>query len=326
MEVKVSGAISSILSGPVEFERFELTAKKDLPVSADYAGAIAITKDTSHKGILHKLFKVAQGIHNFLFKIGVDADLCHAMVVLKRHSETSNQLVVAHSVVEGLKTTKVNYLDYSDNDVTGMIVYRPKLGALRDLLVKYGNQTAYTPSAHVPESAEVGAYGAAPVRFSFVKMVLSFFCKPKVLETPHHRISKIAADLLMRRQFHNDKGTEKEGFLCSGYATSVLQGSMLICALKELDPTLKEAAVLGDAVSFDGARYYPAAKTLQNRNALAARIHAKLMDKQDPLYTFFHKNPILHLNPTYTVSGFMVKQLDNHPVESKPVVQAEYKK
>jgi len=313
----------SILSSPVAFEQFELTAKRHLPVGADYSGAIAITKDSAHKGLLHKLFKVAQLIHNFLFKIGCDTDLCHAMVVLKRVDtgdiNARDQLVVAHSVTAGLKTTKVNYLDYPDNDVTGMLVYRPKHEGLRNLLAKYGNQTAYTIEKNIPANAEPGAYASAQVSFSFIKMVLSFFYKPKVLESPHHRISKIAADLLMRRQLHNDKSTEKEGFLCSGYATSVLQGSMLICALKELDPTLDDASSVGGAVKFVGVTY-------GDRNALAARIHAKLMDETDPLHAFFNQNPILHLNPTYTISGFMAKKLDSHPVEPKPVIQEEYEK
>lgn len=297
----------SFSTGNVRFTRYEFPYNGSLDPTISYTGSFAITRDNEHKTLIHKIYSLIQYILNKLFKIEIETDYNHGMIVIRKpelqEGAKQDELIIAHGGY-GTRTKRVNYLNYAGNDVTSLVVYVPTDDRLRTLLSKYGVQTAYVPEKHRGASGDVGIDNR-PGRVSIWKISTHWLKKPELRSTPpkdDQRIALAVADLLMGKQFLNKKGNTQEAYYCMDYATTVLQSAILIRGLEEeisLDQFTKDD------------RGIPL-----TRDILAAKIHHKLIKKGDILHTLFTQNPIMQADASIAVSGFIAKQMDKQLIES----------
>jgi hypothetical protein len=274
----------SFSTGDVRFTRYEFPYNGSLDPTISYTGTFAITRDKERKTLIHKVYSLIQYILNILFNIKIETDYNHGMIVIRKselQGGKQDELIIAHVTGRGIRTKRVNYLNYAGNDATSLVVYVPKDDRLRSLLSKYGEQTAYVPEKHHLASADV-ANDKKPGRLSIWKISTHWLKKPELSPTPpkdDQRIALSVADLLMGRQFLNQKGTTQEAYYCMDYATTVLQSAILIRGLEE-EVSLEKFTKDDRGI-------------LLTRGLLAEKIHQKLIKKGDNLHTLFTKNPIM---------------------------------
>jgi hypothetical protein len=279
------------------FDRIELPAKGSLPKGLDLSGSIAITRDKNHLGWLHQLIYIAQKISAWLFNRKADHELAHGMIVLQ-HDKNPNKkdhLIIAHSVFDGVHTSSRNYL--ADEYVTHLIIYIPKDKKLRELLVKYGNQTAYNPKV----KGEDGKTAKKLPEFSICDMIRSLCYNRRYTneatrsEKVMHRISGVVTDLLLGNQILNKKNRIRN-FFCMPYASTILQGSILINSMSQTEiDSLK-----GNFIGPD--RREKIAKVIFNR------ISNKNMD--DSLSRTFWENRLCRWNTRFIMSSTASATLD----------------
>ncbi|MFQ5729006.1 MAG: hypothetical protein ACE5GN_01425 [Waddliaceae bacterium] len=288
------------------FEKIVLKANKGLPTDQngnpiDLRGCVAITQDAKHQGWLHKVMWLAQRIHTFILgRWKCDSTFCHGMIILDRdrtgRKGKEDNLIVAHSVLDGIHTSSCNYL--KEKHVTGLVVYRPVDPKLRELLIKHGNRTAYTdPRFQTDPSAT--DYKVQKAGFSFFDFISScfrnLFSAPSNITKKH--TARIVADLLMDNQILDSKGKKPHAFFCMPYVMSVLQGSMLIQALSDED----KKALLVDEQGKP-----------KSRKALAKAIYSKIKkkDNADALSRAYWDSKICQQNARYITSCYAAKELD----------------
>ena len=298
----------SFSTGHIRFTKQEFPYNGSLDPTLSYAGTFAITRDNKHKTLIHKIYSLIQLLLNKLFKLDIQTDYNHGMIVTRKpepqEGAKPDELVIAHVTGRGIRTKRVNYLNYAGNDVTSLILYVPTDERLRVLLSKYGVQTAYVPEKHRAASNDVTP-NKQPGRASIWKISTHWLRKPQLYKEPpknDQRMARAVADLLMGRPFLNQKGTAQEAYYCMDYAATVLQSAILIRGLEEegsLDLFIKDER---------GAPL--------TRDLLAAKVHQKLLTKGDLLHTLFTQNPILQVDASVAVSGFIAKQMDQQLVAS----------
>jgi hypothetical protein len=296
----------SFSTGQVRFTKYEFPYNGSLDPNISYTGAFAITRDNEHKSLIHIVYSFIQYLLNKIFNIDIETDYHHGMIVIRKpelqEGAKQDELIIANVTGRGLRTKRVNYLNYAGNDATSLVVYVPTDDRLRTLISKYGVQTAYVPDKHRASSGDV-SIDKQPGRISIWKLSTHWLKKPELCLTPpkdDQRVALAVADLLAGKQFLNKKGNAQEAYFCMDYATTVLQSAILIRGLEEefsLDQFTKDAA-----------------GTPLGRNALAAKIHQKLTKKGDKLHTLFIQNPIMQADTSCAVSGFIANQMNKQSI------------
>lgn len=296
----------SFSTGNIQFTRYEFPYRGSLDPTISYKGTFAITRDKEHKTLIHKIYSLLQHFLNKCFNIGIETDYNHGMVVIRRpelqEGAKQDELIIAHVTGRGIRTKRVNYLNYAGNDATSLVVYVPTDNRLRTLISKYGMQTAYVPEKHRATSGDL-SIDKQPGRISIWKISTHWLRKPKLCSIPpkdNQRIARAVADLLMGKQFLNEKGNAREAYYCMDYATTVLQSAILIRGLEERN--LLEQFTKDD-------KGIPL-----TRDALAAKIHKNLNKKGEFLHTLFIQNPIMQADAYSAVSGFIAKQMEKQLV------------
>ena len=293
----------SFSTGNVRFTKYEFPYNGSLDPTVSYTGTLAITRDNEHKTLIHKIYSFLQYLLNKCFNINIENDYNHGMIVIRKpalqEGAKQDELIIAHVTgLSGIRTKRVNYLNYAGNDATSLVVYVPTDDKLRTLLFKYGLQTAYVPEKYRAPSGDA-AIDKQPGRTSIWKISTHWLKKPELRPTPpkdDQRIARAVADLLMGKQFLNKKGNAQEAYYCMDYATTVLQSAILIRGL-------------GEEISLEQFTKDDKGIPL-TRDALAAKIHQKLIKKGDTLHTLFIQNPIMQADASSAVSGFIAKQMD----------------
>ncbi len=290
----------SFSTGEVRFTRYEFPYHGHLDSNISYSGTFAITRDHQHKTLIHRVYACLQYLLNVFFKIHIQTDYNHGMLVIRKakpqETEKEDELIIAHVAARGIRTKRVNYLNYAGNDVTSLVVYVPSDDRLRSLIAKYGLQTAYIPEKH---RAPFEATDKQLVKISTWKICTHWLKKPRLRPTPpkdDKRIAHAVADLLMGKQFLNRKGDARESYYCMDYATTVLQSAILIRGLEE-EMSLEQFIKDDRGISL-------------SRNILAAKIHHKLLKEGELLHTLFIRNPVMQADAYTAVSGFIAKQMD----------------
>ena len=152
----------------VSFSKYEYPYEGHLDPNLSYKGVFAITRDNVHKTRIHQAYSFLQGLLNKCFKIGIETDYNHGMLVI---DSKEDELMIAHVAGEGMKIKRVNYLNYPGNDVTSLVVYVPTDEKLRTLIAKYALQTT-----------------KEPVKISLWKIATHWMEKPTLRTTPHIRV------------------------------------------------------------------------------------------------------------------------------------------
>ena len=290
----------SFLTGDVRFTKYEFPYQGQLDPNVSYAGTFAMTRDNKQKTLIHKMYSILQRLLNFWHKIDIETDYNHGMVVIRKlelqQEAKEHELIIAHVNGGGMRTKRVNYLNYSGNDVTSLVVYAPSDDRLRTLIAKYGFQTAYIPEKHRTASDEPDKQ---LVKISIWKIVTHWLTRPELSPTPpknNQRIARAVADLLMGKQFLNEKGNAREAYYCMDYVATVLQSAILIRGLEE-EGSLEQFIKDENGVAL-------------TRNMLTAKVHQKLIKEGEILHTLYIKNPIMQTDAYTAVSGFIAKQMD----------------
>ena len=91
------------------FDKYIIYNTRELEKIKDVLeGAIMFTSDNRHVGI-HKLFYLVHWLKKRSTKIDIDANICHAMIIIKWDSN-NHRPILAHSVSDGVKINAVDYL------------------------------------------------------------------------------------------------------------------------------------------------------------------------------------------------------------------------
>lgn len=284
---------SSIPIDSGQFDRYVIKAKQDLPVDKagkpiDLCGAIGLIRDSKHEGWLHQLIYLVQKIHAKLFGRQADPDFSHVVVVLGHDKQKKDHLIVAHSAYEGIRTETRAFVH--EDCITEFVIYVPKNEKLRDLICKYGKQTAYIdPNDHGSNKQIPG--------FSLLDLAKSFmYNRPQAIMTAREikRTSYLVADLLLGNQILDKKGKAKS-FHCTAYALSILQGSLLVSSLNR-----KKRQKL---TKFKGMR---------SRDEVAKLVQEKLKmcNPTDKLSDIFWRHRVCQLNARFTMTSYAAGTFD----------------
>jgi hypothetical protein len=299
--------IESVMSAPINpnqlFYKIVLKTQKDggtgklpdqLPEGIELRGCIAFTKDTRRRTLFNIMVSLAQKLHAFIFnRKDDDTNVCHGFLIMNCDDKRPNNLIISHSTIKGIRTTSRNYL--IDPAATEIVIYVPKEKALRDLIERYGHQTAYTDPAFRTDGNTKNERMEMP-KFSFKDLISSIFHKKESKSSKvKKRTSYVVTDLLMGQQIKNRLNRPKP-FFCSPYVLSVLQVSLL---LKQLSEEQKFHLINQDGQPLD-------------RNAIAKSILGKIetYDEADPLSKSYFLNRICRLDARFAPSCYTARALD----------------
>lgn len=218
----------------ITFEKIVLG--KDDQVTRNLKGSVSLTRDDNHTGWLHILIYIGQ-IINAIFT-GRDlrnVNLCHGQVILgvNKAPGKENHLILAHGLFDGIKTTSEDHK--TDKIITSVNIYLPVDEKMRNLFVKFAEQTAANfkkegidPKA--PDFKEQLKRKVAP--FSIPDLLLSFFHKQEIKPSEEQRkkAAFAAADLLKGDKLRDASGNFAS-YYCTAYMMTLLQGTSLVSAL-----------------------------------------------------------------------------------------------
>lgn len=275
-----------------------------------FSGSIAISKDANHSGFVHKLIYIGQKIRAlFSSSRQIDPELCHAMIVLKNGTKppdsTSHPFYIAHSDPGGIRIENYDYL--SDPTVTDLVIYRPRDPEIRSLYKVYASMTAYTEE----EATKTFFSPTQRPHYSYWDMFFSLFQRKRHAiyekkiksEEITKRTSYLVADFFLQNQIKNPSG-KPMSFICSGFVSSVLQGTLIVYGLK--GQTMKE---ISDFIYAAGP--YP-----HNRDRLAKKIK-KCFLKDHPndhvahsLWNAFRQNKLTNYNSRFAMPAYIARSLD----------------
>lgn len=288
-----------MVSAPILFDKYVIPKGGSIPSYLNVRGAIAITQDKRHKGILHFIFYIIQKIHNYLFGRTDNVSLAHGMVIWGKDGNRPNNLLISHvhKFKKGIVTSSANYLDASnpDNfDVTHLVIWIPRDENLREILAKNAEQSAFNPKNPNNRIKE-------PAKFSVPDILRTIFTSQVHLRPPEDSMKRIAlavADLLLDRHLHNKRNCPRDLY-CTPYTMILLQSSLLMEAMSDKDRN--EIVEGGD------------------RKMIASRIcqRLKTYNSKDPISKIFWKNNLFCLNNRFCTSGYAASLLDS---QSAPAI------
>lgn len=284
---------------PLRFDKYVFRKGETIPAELDIRGAIAITRDTKHKGWLHVLFYIFQLIQRLFFpKRCRDANMCHGMIILERDTKHTKKLIIAHSVFGGVKTASVNYLSPDTKDVTELVVYIPKEKNLREKLVWNAHRSAYTRPQFRSPSA--GDRDIVKNPFSVADMFGALFSRQSDNPSKQsmRRTALLVADMLLDGQIKNRKEKPRALF-CVPYGLMALQGTMLIESLHPADVQILTQETDGK---------------LRTRMKIADVVFERLKQNatNDPLAQCFWNNPIAKIDGRFATASRTATVLDLH--------------
>ena len=275
-----------------------------------FSGSLAFSRDNRHTGWLHKLIYLVQRIVALFTRAhNVDLDLCHGMVILQQGIKTASApchpFLIAHSAFEGIRTANRDYL--SEPDVIELVIYRPREQGVRELYKIYAEKTAF-----VEDPARRSFFSPTQkARFSIGDMLVSVFQRKRhaiyerqrTNDSITNRISYLVADFMLQNQILNASG-KPMAFDCSAYATSVLQGTVLLYGLRS--HTMKDITDFMRRSGGDGLDRKRLARTIKQcflkDNPIDAVAHS--------LYEVFRQNKLTNYNSQYAMSAFAARMLD----------------
>ncbi len=207
------------------------------------AGSFAISRDTGHNGTWswHPLFYVGQKIHKFVRQRHGDENMCHGMIYLEKvqpdpGQESTYPFLIAHAIAEGVHTSKDDYVP--QEDVTEVVVYRPRSDSFRKEIIRHSLQTAFNNHSELLHENPPNAISP----FSYFQLIASGFCNGKHEvcgkegSRPTWKMMENSAyffaDLFLGNQILDSNGEPKAMF-CNAYATGILQGSFIWDSLKK---------------------------------------------------------------------------------------------
>lgn len=230
----------------------ELTGdeKDDVLCGEMLGGSIAFSKDENRVGWLHKLCYIAQLFHKFItghFK-KTDAYVCHGYIITGKgipNSIAVHPYMVCDPLFKGIVRTSADYLQ--DNEVTEVQIFKPKDEKLRQRIKEYATMTAFPKMAETDKGKTditqwkyyINGCAKLKAKFSFANLVISPFFNGRhiVSKNPSNRVlmrtSYLIADFMKKNQIMDENG-KLQGFFCSSYVSTVLQGSFIMNKLLEV--------------------------------------------------------------------------------------------
>ncbi len=285
------------------FKKVELTKDRgilDQMHRKDLRGSIALTEDRRHVGWLHKLIYGFEWANAFCTKKSREkVNLCHGEVILGINDgavkpEKKGELLLAHVVFNGLKTTSENH--QKDNVITSIHVYCPVDIRIQALFAKHAEQTAvdFRQIKLDRNSKEFKKWVKKEVaQFSYKAILASIFHRQ--VEKPYAKYqwqaALAAADLLKGDKFRDGKGAVLSHF-CTGYLTLLMQGTALVAALSEEE----KGAFAG-----------------QSRERIAKDLFDRMRNQDNPLdrvSATYKDNAFMRFDANYTMSYFLGETLD----------------
>ncbi len=282
-------------------------------LDSDYfGGSIAITRDTKHVGFLHQAIYLLQRIHAYLFERSHNADpnMCHGMIILdqgeKKAGDSHHPFLIAHSSGGGVRTANRDYIN--DHEATEVFVYRPIDEEIRQLYKNYAEKTAFV------EKKEKRTFFSPREKcpFSFWDSITSFFRNEKspvydnekpIDRAAAKRAAYLVTDFLLQSQI-KDSRCRPKGLFCSAYATIVLQGTLLLHALKGY----KSPEILHFIHENAGPEL--------SRERLVRKVYQSFVhdSAQDPiahtLWLAYRKNKLTRIDSQYAMPIYITKTLD----------------
>lgn len=282
----------------IEFDKYVFKKDELIPANLDLRGAICIEQDVKHTGWLHKLMFVVQKIHQFLSKLfgwsckEINPNVCHGSIIVDRVTNSSNYFMGNHSLLKnGVKTTNMDF--HHQTNITHLIIYVPKNQDLRELMVANAKQTCYE---------EYNIYGHTKAErineFATQDLVNSSFHIPQEPnKTIQKRTARAVADLLMGKQFLDEKGKKPRTFFCIPYLTTVLTATHLT---QSLEPGEKELLL------------YRKDGTKRSRKEVAKQIYHSIYTFQESnsLSRAYWYNPIHQIDHRFLPTGYVKNFLD----------------
>ena len=210
-----------------------------------FRGSMSLSLDARHVSLIHKIIYVFQKIHAWLTGRHVDneqASACHGMVILGKGiagKKKAHPFLVAHAFVKGIQTSNNDY--NQTDEATGLLIYRPVDGRVREIYKHMAEQTAFVDNV----KQRTALSPKERHQNSPWKMALSFFHNKKHSACLQHgpirqgikkKIASLVADTLLGSQPRDAKG-HLQSFFCAPYALSLLQAALF---MKEIDTVEEE--------------------------------------------------------------------------------------
>lgn len=304
---------AAITEKPIRIEFDKLVFKKEdqdtflnkYSEKYDFNGYIAFSRDD--RGLATKSFdikgdNVGNWLHiafvifqklSFLFSSGIDKYIAHGMITFGKNDE-EKKLLIGHAVFGNVKTTKHNYI--KDPDATGLVAYAPKDEKLRNRIARYTDRIAFTPQKFRKEGQ---VYSDVEHKFSLTDLFLCMFHRQKS-EDGYKRTAAVVADLLRSKKDPalRDENGKPRSFFCTPFATSILQGSILI-----------------DSISKDERKKLKNMERAELIQTIYKRLKSK--DTNDSLYKSFEANEICQLDARFLMSANACRYLDKASSEAK---------
>jgi hypothetical protein len=230
----------SIRTTSADGSEIHITDKNEIEkllTSDFFSGSIAFSRDTAHKGWLHRLVYMIQAAAAFLSgrQKKLDSNLCHGMVIIdagKKSDALPYPFLITHSVFEGIRTANRDYLRAPD--VTQLVIYRPVLESVRNNVKTFALRTAYVEKKEFRTEQSP----KRKPKFSVLDLATSILFQKRhkhrvrLHKTPMprrtmERTGYLVADVLLGNQILNRRNKPKALF-CSAYATYVLQGGLFL--------------------------------------------------------------------------------------------------
>ena len=312
-----------------EIEIKDEERKKQILDSDYLSGSIGITRDTKKKGWLHPLLNKGQRLNSFFQGRNADPAMAHGMIILKNAVKKEGEdkihpFVFAHSVFQGIQTAKRDYLQ--EDEVTELIIYRPKDAHIRELFCKNAYKTAYVNKRELatPESPQQKS------PFSIWDLLSSIFRNKKheacakYGTQPSKRMMKrtalLMADLLLGNQILNRKGNPRALF-CMPYAVGILQGSLIMKALDEVGEEAKNKFI-NDKKGVPLARDQLSKKILES----IAVTNKEDLEQDDTFAqalweTYWGDNKMPRIDYRYVMSAYVAKNLDKLCMPNTPLLE-----
>ncbi len=299
-------------------------AGKRLLDSDFFAGSVAISRDTNHVGIHHKLIFAGQWLHRLINRRSraVDPNLCHGMLVLKQgvksRAALQHPFLIAHACDQGVRTANRDCL--REKDVTQLILYRPLDADVRALCTEYGERTAFV------EKKEQRTFFAPEKKtpFSNLGLISALFRNKRhsmcgkngpIDADVMERTAYLVTDFLFQTQLKDRQGNLR-GQFCSSYVTSALQGVLFLDGLKK-----HKIGEIARFIQDNGG-------CQSSRDSVAKKVYDCLLkepiEEHDPvghsLWVAYRRNKITQYDSQYAMSAYVARVLDTLSVPAHGVL------
>ena len=276
---------------------------KDHAATKDLIGSVALTIDSNHVGWLHVVIFIFQYLNAiFTGQERTNLNLCHGEIIIDLNNKAGKegQLILAHSLFGGIKTTSDDYR--KDKEITGIRFYLPVNERIKQLILKLANQTAtdFRTEKLDPKSPDFESRFKKEVgKFSAFDALTAIFHRQVIKPNPQvqQQLALFTADLIKGTKLLDANG-EKAALYCTAYMLVITQGASLISALKE-----EELEELKNLPREEIAKY------------LVERIQKN--DSRDLLSKIYWDNDFMQLDARHSMSYKVADLLDKQVRQEK---------